>query len=57
MMNLIKRFFNRVFKSLFSLYAPTVLTVLFAIVLVHFFPEGPLWPVLVFFILTMIIID
>ncbi|WZV99130.1 hypothetical protein AAEY27_04320 [Kosakonia sp. BYX6] len=50
MMNLIRRFFKRLFRSLFSTYAPALLTLLFAVVLVQFFPDGPIWPVGVFFI-------
>jgi len=55
MMNLIKRFFKRVFKSLFGLYAPSLLTCAFAFIWIHFFPDGPLWPVPVFLIFIIYI--
>ncbi|MEM6161393.1 hypothetical protein AAH446_12720 [Erwinia sp. P6884] len=55
MINLIKRFFKRVFKSLFSMYGPALLTLLFAVVLVQIFPDGPLWPVPVFLVFMLVI--
>jgi hypothetical protein len=57
MINLIKRIFKRLFKSLVSLYGPALLTLLFAVVLVQFFPEGPIWPVGVFAIFMLVIFD
>ncbi|RKJ93492.1 hypothetical protein D7S44_05670 [Pantoea piersonii] len=53
----LKRFFKRLIKSLVSDYAPALLTFLFAVFLIHYFPEGPLWPVLIFFIFIAIIIE
>ncbi|NIF49919.1 hypothetical protein F3J28_19355 [Enterobacter sp. Ap-1006] len=55
MMNIIKRLLKRFLKSLFSPYIPTAATFLFAVVLVYFFPDGPIWPVGVFFILMVYI--
>ncbi|GLR10235.1 hypothetical protein COO59_05980 [Mixta theicola] len=55
MMNLIKRFFKRLFKSLISLYGPAVLTLIFAVALVQIFPDGPIWPVGVFAIFMVFI--
>ncbi|MCG0454961.1 hypothetical protein L6R44_02490 [Enterobacter cloacae complex sp. ECC445] len=54
MMHLIKRFFRRIFRSLISMYGPAFLTLLFAVVFFQFFPDGPLWPVPIFFILVMV---
>ncbi len=45
MWNIIIRIFRRLFMSLFALYAPQALILIFAIALVHFFPDGPVWPV------------
>ena len=55
MMNLIKRIIKRLFKSLIFPYVPAVLTLVFAVVLVHFFPDGPIWPVGIFFIFMVCI--
>nr|WP_114195388.1 hypothetical protein [Edaphovirga cremea] len=55
MMNFIRRFFKRLFKSLFSMYGPALLTLLFAVVLVHFFPDGPIWPVPIFLVFMLVI--
>lgn len=41
MMNLIKRFFKRLFKSLVSTQGPAVLTFIFAIAQQYFFPYSP----------------
>lgn len=54
-MEFIGRFFKRLFKSLFSMYAPALLTLLFAIVLVQIFPDGPIWPVPIFLIFMLVI--
>lgn len=55
MMNFIRRVFKRFFKSLFSMYGPAVLTLIFAVVLVRFLPDGPLWPVPLFFVIVIVI--
>ncbi|MDX6039472.1 hypothetical protein SIL11_01945 [Scandinavium sp. V105_1] len=55
MMNLINRFFKRLFTSSVLPYGPALLTLVFAVVLVHFFPEGPIWPVGAFFIFMIFI--
>ncbi|PLR35594.1 hypothetical protein CYR32_10395 [Chimaeribacter coloradensis] len=55
MMNFVRRFFNRLIKSLFSMYSPALLTLLFAVVLVQIFPNGPIWPVPVFLVFMLII--
>lgn len=41
--------------SLVLLYGPGVLTLLFAMVFIHFFPSGPIWPVGVFAIFIIYI--
>nr|WP_323748645.1 hypothetical protein [Enterobacter pseudoroggenkampii] len=55
MMYLIKRFFRRIFRSLISMYGPSLLTLLFAVVFFQLFPDGPIWPVPIFFIFVMVI--
>jgi hypothetical protein len=55
MMNLIKRFFKRLFKSLVSLYGPSVLTIIFALVQDYLFPGSPFWPAGVFAIFMVFI--
>lgn len=55
MIDLIKRFLLWQIRAFLSLYGPTLLTIIFAILFVHFFPDGPIWPVGVFFILIMIV--
>lgn len=57
MMNFIKRFFRRIFRSLISMYGPALLTLLFAVVLFQFFPDGPIWPVPLFFVFVMVILS
>lgn len=47
-MNILKRMCCRVFKSLISIQGPAFLTLLFAVALFYFFPDGPLWLVGVF---------
>lgn len=56
MVDIICRLLKRIFKSLLSDYGPAILTILFALVLFYFFPNGPLWPVPVFFILVLIFV-
>ncbi|RKQ41190.1 hypothetical protein D8M09_02260 [Enterobacter sp. R1(2018)] len=55
MMNLIKRFFRRMFRSLVSYYGPTVLTIIFALVHGFLFPESPIWLIPVFFVFVIVI--
>ncbi|WP_367273559.1 hypothetical protein [Pluralibacter sp.] len=55
MMNIIKRLFRRLFKSLVSFYGPALLTIIFALLQAHFFPGSPVWPIGVFFIFIMVI--
>ncbi|EME7879001.1 hypothetical protein [Enterobacter hormaechei] len=55
MLNYIKRFLRWQGRTFFSVYGPTALTILFAIIQAHFFPGSPVWPVGVFFIAVMII--
>ncbi|WP_308420871.1 hypothetical protein [Hafnia psychrotolerans] len=56
MMNLIKRLFKRIFRSLVSYYGPAVLTMIFAFVLLHFFPNGPLWPIPLFLVFVIVFV-
>lgn len=56
MINIIYRVFRRIFKSLLSDYGPAILTILFAFILLHFFPNGPLWPIPLFFLLILIFV-
>lgn len=56
-MSLIKRFFRRMFRSLISMYGPTLLTLLFAVVFFRFFPDGPIWIVPLFFVFVMVILS
>ncbi|MFC0139339.1 hypothetical protein ACFFJN_04025 [Erwinia mallotivora] len=56
MMNLIKRLFRRIFRSLISYYGPALLTLLFAVVFFQFFPDGPVWPVPLFFVFLLVIL-
>ncbi|NIF59904.1 hypothetical protein F3J27_16715 [Enterobacter sp. Ap-916] len=55
MMNLIKRFFRRVFKSLVGVYGPQLIIIVYALVQIHFFPGAPLWLVPVFAIFIIYI--
>ncbi|MEJ4044088.1 hypothetical protein [Erwinia sp. SLM-02] len=55
MMMYIKRFLRWQGRFFFSVYGPTVLTIIFALVQAHFFPSSPVWPIGVFFIAVMII--
>ena len=57
MMNLIKRFFSRIFRSLISYYGPTVLTIIFALVQGLLFPNSPIWLIPLFFVFTMVILS
>nr|WP_145394370.1 hypothetical protein [Pantoea sp. Fr+CA_20] len=57
MMNLIKRFFRRVFRSLISYYGPSVLTIIFALVQGLFFPDSPIWLIPVFFVFVMVVLS
>lgn len=56
MMNLLGRFFRRLFRSMVYPYAPGVLTLAFAIVFVRFFPDGPIWPIGIFAIIMVYIV-
>lgn len=53
MMDLIKRIFRRIFRTLVSYYGPSVLTLLFAVIFFQILPDGPLWPVPIFFIVMV----
>jgi len=55
MMKFLKKFLRWQLKFLFSMYGPGLLTLLFAIGLVHFFPDGPIWPIGVFAILMVVL--
>ncbi|MBI3309885.1 MAG: hypothetical protein HYZ77_00955 [Serratia liquefaciens] len=55
MMTFIKRFLRWQGRFFFSVYGPTVLTIVFALVQAHFFPDSPVWPIGVFFIAVMFI--
>ncbi|WP_058973305.1 hypothetical protein [Type-D symbiont of Plautia stali] len=57
MMNLIKRFFRRVFRSLISYYGPAALTIIFALVQGLFFPDSPIWLTPVFFVFMMAVLS
>ncbi|MEG0953181.1 MAG: hypothetical protein RSF74_02240 [Citrobacter sp.] len=57
MMNLIKRFFRRVFSSLISHYGPAVLTIIFALAQGLFFPDSPIWFIPVFFVFVMVFLS
>jgi len=54
MKNLMTRFFKRIFKSLFFVYAPVILVLAFALFYLKLFPDGPLWPIPVFVVLVII---
>lgn len=54
-LHFIKRFFIRMFKSLLSMYAPTILTIIYAIAQFKLFPELPFWLVPLF-LLCMIFV-
>lgn len=53
--NFIKRFFRRIFRSLVSYYGPSVLTITFALVQGLLFPESPIWLIPVFFVFVIVI--
>ncbi|TCD14791.1 hypothetical protein E0D81_19210 [Lelliottia amnigena] len=55
MMSFIKRFLCRQGRFFFSVYGPTAITIIFALLQAHFFPGSPVWPIAVFFIIAMII--
>ncbi|MGT8857678.1 hypothetical protein [Enterobacter sp. 186315] len=55
MMNFIKRFFRRIFRSLILMYGPALLTLLFAVVFFQVFPDGPVWPVPIFCIFVIVV--
>ncbi|WP_306206508.1 hypothetical protein [Erwinia pyri] len=55
MINLIKRFFKRMFKSLVSMYGPAILTILFAMAQGVLFPDSPIWFVPLFFVFVMVV--
>ncbi|POT55281.1 hypothetical protein C3432_23640 [Citrobacter amalonaticus] len=55
MMNFVGKIFKRLLRSLFSMYGPALLTLLFAVVLVQFFPDGPVWPVPIFLVFMLVI--
>lgn len=55
MMGYIKRFLRWQGRFFFSVYGPTVLTILFALLQAHFFPGSSVWPIGVFFMVVMIV--
>lgn len=55
MINLIKRFFRRVFRSLVSMYGPAVLTIIFALVQGMLFPDSSIWLIPVFAVFVIVI--
>ncbi|MEB7600212.1 hypothetical protein NGC43_16230 [Raoultella terrigena] len=55
MMNYIKRFLKWQCRILFSMYGPTWLTIIFALIQEYFFPSSPVWPIGLFFVFMMII--
>ena len=57
MINLIKRFFSRIFRSLISYYGPTALTIIFALVQSLLFPDSPIWLVPLFFVFVMVVLS
>ncbi|KGT94081.1 hypothetical protein NG99_10555 [Erwinia typographi] len=57
MMNIIKRFFSRIFRSLISYYGPAVLTIIFSLVQGLLYPDGPIWPTPLFFVFVMVILS
>jgi hypothetical protein len=54
-MRFIKKAFLWFFRELFSMYAPTFLTLLFAIVVIEFLPDWPLWLIPLFFVVVIIV--
>ncbi|KGD74710.1 hypothetical protein HA49_05165 [Tatumella morbirosei] len=48
MMSFIKRVIVWLCQQLFSLYAPPLCIIIFAVAFVKMFPDGPVWPVGVF---------
>ncbi|TFF57189.1 hypothetical protein EIC82_14070 [Enterobacter sp. A11] len=57
MMNLIKRFFRRMFRSLVSYYGPSALTVVFALIQGSLFPDAPIWLIPLFFVCVMVVLS
>ncbi|MEG3111626.1 hypothetical protein [Pantoea sp. T14] len=57
MMNIIKRFFSRIVRSLISDYSPAVLTIIFALVQDLLFPDSPIWLIPLFFVFLMVILS
>ncbi|AJF71297.1 hypothetical protein TE10_04160 [Raoultella ornithinolytica] len=55
MINFIKRFFRRIFRSLVSYYGPSVLTIIFALLQGLLFPDSPVWLIPAFFIFMIFI--
>ncbi|ORM83813.1 hypothetical protein HA38_17010 [Pantoea allii] len=55
MMSFIKKAFLWLFQQLFSLYAPPICVLIFAVAFFQVFPDGPLWPVGIFAIFIMFI--
>ncbi len=55
MLGYIKRFLRWQGRFFFSVYGPTLLTIIFALLQAHFFPGSSVWPIAVFFIVVMII--
>lgn len=55
MMDFIKRFLRWQGRFFFSVYGPTVITIIFALLQAHFFPGSPVWPIAVFFIIVMVV--
>ncbi|HAK33606.1 MAG TPA: hypothetical protein DCM44_01385 [Pantoea sp.] len=45
----ISRVLYRTFRSLLSLYGPSLLTITFALLQIWLFPNAPLWPIPLFF--------
>lgn len=55
MIKAVKMFLLWQFKFLLSLYGPTILIFIFAMLREHFFPGSPLWPVGLFTILMIVV--
>ncbi|MCE9966428.1 hypothetical protein LZ654_16535 [Lelliottia amnigena] len=55
MLDLCKRFFKRIFRSLISLQGPAVLTVIFSLAQGFLFPDSPVWPIGLFAIIMIYI--
>ncbi|OMP93785.1 hypothetical protein BZP36_14350 [Raoultella terrigena] len=55
MMIYIRRMLLWLCRQLFSLYAPSICVIIFVLIYIPLFPDGPFWPVGLFIILIIYI--